>query len=276
MSKEKSKVVGTLKWIGGPVLLLAALGWMVGFGQASATARPAQDDADQAVRRASIAGMAAGQDSSPAAKASSLRDVQRVVAERNQAGEADKKAFRDDGWELVKTDAPDARLVDFDPKLLDGREDELRVQLASTVAAPAQAGKLAEIARRARLPETRIAAVEGLGRIGGEAAQRELLGLLTAPPLDAGDPARRVVAPLLRPAELSDPFAGELAAHLDSDKLTAVERKQLAFTLALVGLRDGTQLPDATLSSLSPAARDLLASMMALASRSSSLAPHAP
>ena len=278
MSKAKSNVIGSLKWIGGPILLLAALGWMVGFGQASASAGTSQDQAALAGagHLASSLGPAADRDLSPAAQASGLREVQRINAERNKAGEADKKAFRDDGWELVKTDAPDAKLVALDPALLEGREDELRVQIASTVASPAQAGKLADIAVRAQQPETRTAAVEGLGRIGGEAAQRELFKLLTGSSLDAADPARRAVAPLLRPSDLSDPFASELAAQLDSDKLTAVERKQLAFTLSLVGLRDGTQLPEAALQSLSPAARELLKSMTALAGQSNPLAPHAP
>ena len=43
----------------------------------------------------------------------------------------------------------------------------------------------------------------------------------------------------LRPSGLDDELAGRLAAQLDGETLTAVEKKQLAFTLALLGLRDG-------------------------------------
>lgn len=287
MSKPKTNVaqqptpsglVRGLKWIAGPAALLAVLGWMVGFGQAAATSRAPADlspaaDAPAVPYLASTLGPAPQQDLSRAAQGSALRESQRIAAERNQAGEQDKKAFRADGWELVKTDAPDARLVGLDPALLDGREDDLRVQITSTVAAPAQAGKLADIARRAREPQTRTAAVEALGRIGGAEAQRALMGLLSDGGFAADDPGRRAIAPLLRPSELHEPYAAELAAKLDAERLTPVERKQIAFTLALIGLRDGTKLPAATLASLSPTARALLDSMTALATQSNPIVP---
>src|SRR5437762_1100876 len=81
------------------------------------------------------------------------------------------------------------------------------------------------------------AAVEALGRIGTREAQSELLALLAGLPEE--DEARRVIVPLLRPSGLDDEFAARLAAHLDGPVLTATEKKQLAFTLALIGLRDG-------------------------------------
>jgi hypothetical protein len=162
------------------------------------------------------------------------------------------------------------RLVSLDPALLNGHEKELRVQMASTVGSPAEAAKLEVIARRATDVETRTVAVEALGRVGGAEAQRALFGLLKDAGLPESDPARQAIAPLLRPAELGDSYAADLAAQLDNRALTAVERKQIAFTLTLVGLRDGTELPSSAASALSPSARDLLASMRALATQSAS------
>jgi len=68
--------------------------------------------------------------------------------------------------------------------------------------------------------------------------------------------------PLLRPNGLDDELAARLAAQLDGATLTPIEKKQLAFTLALVGLRDGMKLPD---GAVSPAARQLIDQMTALA-----------
>jgi hypothetical protein len=215
---------------------------------------------------ASSIGAAVRQDLSRAARISAARQAEAAVRERNQAGRQDRAAFEKDGWEMVRAPAPEPMLTSLDASALDGREDDLRVQIASTVAAPEQAGRLAEIARRARKPETRTAAVEALGRIGAPEAQRALFALLTDAGFEADDPARRAIAPLLRPADLDEPYAAELAAQLDSRKLTPVERKQIAFTLSLLSLRDGTELPE-TLKSLSPGARELLQSMRALATQ---------
>jgi hypothetical protein len=68
----------------------------------------------------------------------------------------------------------------------------------------------------------------------------------------------------LRPRALDDELAVRLAAQLDGATLTPVEKQQLAFTLALVGLRDGMRLPD---GAVSPAAKQLIDRMAALAQR---------
>jgi hypothetical protein len=280
-ASEKKKLPALLRglrWVMGPVLLVAVLGWIAGNGRASATSRapeaPAASHAEPATdapQAASALGPAQVQDLSPAARADLLRETERIVAERNRDSQKERAAFAADGWDMVRTDAPDHALVGLDPALLAGREDELRVQIASTVAGPEQAGKLAEIARRAKSEQTRTLAVEALGRIGAPQAQKELFGLLTEGGFDGQDPARRAIAPLLHPKELDEPYAAQLAAQLDSQKLTPVERKQIAFTLALVGLRDGTQLPAPVLEQLSASSRELLASMTALASQSNPL-----
>lgn len=191
-----------------------------------------------------------------------LGAVARTVAARNEENAREEAAFRQAGWTLVAAPPPDPQLTGLDPALLDGRERELRFQLASTVPPPALAPRVAEIARRAREAATRVAAVEALGRMRTPAAQQALLGLIDALPPD--DEARRMIVPLLRPAALDDAFATRLAAELDSPSLTPTEKQQLAFTLALVGLRDGMKLPD---GAVSPAGRRLIDGMRALAQR---------
>jgi hypothetical protein len=188
--------------------------------------------------------------------------VEATVAQRNRDGRRDTEAFTRAGWTMVAEPPPDPRLTALDPALLHGRERELRVQMASTVAAPELAPRLAAIARAAEEPATRVAAVEALGRIGTPEAQAQLLALL--PSLPAEDEARRQLVALLRPATLDDAFATRLAAQLDGETLTAGEKQQLAFTLALVGLRDGMRLPD---GAVSPAAKQLIDRMTALAQR---------
>jgi hypothetical protein len=215
-------------------------------------------------------GSAGGTDSTPGAPATTdvdvevgrRRSVEAAVAARNQESAREETTFRKAGWTMVATEPPDPRLLALDPALLDGRERDLRVQIASTVPAPELAPRLKRIALAAREPATRVAAVEALGRIGTAEAQTELLALLTALPAD--DEARRQIVPLLRPNALDDQFAARLAALLDSPSLTAVEKRQLAFTLALVGLRDGMRLPA---GALSPSSRQLVEQMIALAQR---------
>jgi hypothetical protein len=184
-----------------------------------------------------------------------------TVAQRNQESGRDVEAFRQAGWTLVATAPPDRQLVALDPALLAGHERELRTQIASTVGSPAEVSNLSSIARRAQEPATRLAAVDALGRVGPE-AQTELAALLTALPKD--DLARSHVATLLRPATLDDPWAPKLAALLDSPSLTDRERQQLAFTLALTGLRDGMSLPE---SATTPTSRALIDRMTVLARR---------
>lgn len=189
--------------------------------------------------------------------------VARLVAEQNVQSKKEAERFVAAGWTMVEVAPPDAQLVQLDPALLNGREPELRAQMTSTAASSADAPRLAEIARRASSAETQVAAVEALGRAGGESAQHELQGLLTT--LPQGSAARREVAPLLRPSSLSDPRALELARLLDSPSLDPAERQQLAFTLALVGLRDQSALPAAALAGLPADSQRLLASMTSLA-----------
>jgi hypothetical protein len=223
---------------------------------------------------AAARGSAEGTDSKPGAPATTdsdvadkQRGVEATVAARNRETARESDAFTRAGWTMVAAPAPDARLLALDPALIDqggGRERELRVQIASTVAAPELAPRLGRIARAAHEPATRVAAVEALGRIGTHEAQTELLALLPDLPVD--DDARRQLVPLLRPNGLDDELATRLAAQLDGGTLTATEKKQLAFTLALVGLRDGMKLPD---GAMSPAAKQLIDQMTALAQRGS-------
>src|SRR5262249_39605411 len=115
--------------------------------------------------------------------------VEATVQKRNRESGRDTEAFTRAGWTMVGEAPPDPRPTAPDPALLQGRERELRVQMASTVATPELAPRLGQIARDAHDPATRVAAVEALGRIGTREAQSQLLGLL--PTLPADDDARR-------------------------------------------------------------------------------------
>ncbi len=192
-----------------------------------------------------------------------LSAVQQALVQNNAASGRHYQDFVRAGWQLIDVPPPDAKLSALDPDLLHGREAELRQQMATTVPAPDRAANLGRIARDAREEATQAAAVEALGRIGGDAGQDQLLDLLHT--LPDGTVARREVAPLLHPRDLADPRAALLAQLLDAADLTAVEKKQIAFTLSLVSLRDRSALPASVLAALSPDARALLASTTSLA-----------
>ena len=124
---------------------------------------------------------------------------------------------------------------------------------------------LAEIARASDSQQTRLRAIEALGRIRTQEAQETLLSLVFDPNFTEDEPARRGVVPRLRPRSLDDPFAAKMAELLDHPAILDAEREQIAFTLGLVGLRDGTVLPDSVSRSLSPESRALLDVMKARA-----------
>jgi thioredoxin-like negative regulator of GroEL len=188
--------------------------------------------------------------------------VEKFVRQKNEESARDRSAFTQAGWQFVQTTPPDPKLLAYDPSLLRGGEEELRFQISSTTARAADAANLAAVARDAQDPQTQIAAIDALGRIHDGGAQDQLLQLLDA--LPPASEARRQIAPLLHPADLNDPRAAKLALLLDSPSLDPVERKQIAFTLALVGLRDGTTLPSGL--KLSQDSQRLIASMTQLAS----------
>jgi hypothetical protein len=232
-----------------PPLALCALGGFIASGQTSPRqeAPPAQDSL------AAIAPIAAGPDRAAA--------VAKFVARKN--GEShDQESFTRAGWQMVDVPPPDAKLVSLDPSLLGSRETELRQQIATNTPSADQAANLARIVREAQEEQTQAAAIEALGRIRSDESQDQLLDLLQTLPEESRP--RREIAPLLRPRDLSDPRAGTLAQLLDSPRLNRVERKQIAFTLALIGLRDRTALPDGV--QLSTSSRALLDEMTSLAS----------
>jgi hypothetical protein len=255
-----------LRWTLPPLALIALAGWLRS-GSTPAPGAPAP--AEKKIIFFSsppAAGFTPGQGPAtlpPAAGPDRSAAVAKFVAQKNAESARDQEAFVRAGWQMVQAPPPDPKLIALDPSLLPAREAELRQQISSTSASPAQAANLARIAREAGEEQTRIAAVEALGRIGGDEAQDQLLGLLRA--LPDGTPARREVAPLLRPRDLSDSRAAALAQLLDSRDLDPVERKQIAFTLSLVGLRDRSALPGSVLERLSPEARALLESTASLA-----------
>ncbi len=197
-----------------------------------------------------------------------LAAVERVVEEKNRNRRADENAFIAAGWTMTNSAPPDMRLVSFDPSLIAaGREKELRTQLASTVPPRRYAHRVAEIALLAHDPVTRESAVDALSRIHTTEAQDELIDLLTGGKLDPQDLGRRQLAALIQPPDLDDEIAAKMATLLDNDALTAVEKKQVAFTLAVVGLRDGMSLPDRVTQTMSPRALALVDDMTQLGKR---------
>src|SRR5215831_16438138 len=123
-----------LRWTLPPVALVAIVGWLL----SSAAPRA---DAETAAASPQSAGMVPVQ--GPAAQPPSAAGpdrsafVRKFVDQKNK--ESERARFVAAGWEIVKTDPPDAKLVALDPSLLHGREQDLRAQIASTSASPAQA-----------------------------------------------------------------------------------------------------------------------------------------
>ena len=247
----------SLLWLA-PALLVLPLAWLC--------LRHPKVDSAAAGSHAPSGGSGAAPGGSEQAEARArLKSVEATVAARNREAHRDEESFARAGWQMVATEPPDPKLVKLDPSLLAGRERELRVQIASTLATPADVPNLGRIAALAHDQETRTDAVEALGRIGGSEAQQQLLALLDK--LSPDDEARHALVPLLRPKALDDDETPRLASLLDSPSLTPAEKQQLAFTLALVGLRDGMKLP-ATVS-VSPEGLKLIDSMTLLAQRGS-------
>lgn len=235
--------------------LVALAAWLLASGRApAAPAVPAATEAP------------APRDEAPRGHvdADKLRQVQETVAQKNREASKDREAFQKAGWEIISTAPPDHRVVGYDPKLLDeGREQDLKMQLLSTVPSPQQVGNVAEIARRAKDGATRYAAVEALGHLNAPEATDALYDLMVNGHLDVSDEARGQIPGLLRPAALDDPMAAKIAMLLDSPSLTDVEKQQIAFTLALLGLRDGMNL-DSSIP-LSADARAMIAHATTLA-----------
>jgi hypothetical protein len=236
-----------LRWIVPPAALIALVGWLASGNGSDPL--PAQR------QKVALPSMPTSPDRRAA--------VEKFVAQKNAEERKESDAFVRAGWHIDNVPPPDAQLLALDPSLLSTREPELRQQIATTTPSAGQAANLARIAREARDEQTQVAAVDALGRIHGDEAQDELIDLLHA--LPEGTLARREVAPLLRPRDLSDPRAARLALLLDDGALNPVERKQIAFTLSLVGLRDRSALPEAALEQLSPSARALLDETASLA-----------
>jgi hypothetical protein len=248
-----------LRWTLPPLALIALAGWL-------STPRSATGSADAATVQANGVGMVPSQGPAAfppnAAGPDRLAAVEKFVAQKNAESSHESEEFVHAGWKMIDVPPPDARLVSLDPKLLKGREAELRQQIASTSISAAQVENLSVIARTAQDESTQVEAVEALGRAGDE-GQSALIDLLHA--LEQGSPARREIAPLLRPHNLSDAQAAKMARLLDDRSLNADEKKQIAFTLSLVGLRDRSSLPPDLSNSLSPDALAQLASTASLA-----------
>src|SRR5207247_5389858 len=108
--------------------------------------------------------------------------VAKFVAQKNAESSRDQESFTRAGWQMVDVPPPDQKLVTLDPALLATREPELRQQIATNTPSTDQAANLGRIAREASEEQTRVAAIDALGRIRSDEAQDQLLDLLRALP----------------------------------------------------------------------------------------------
>src|SRR5438270_8028899 len=149
-----------LRWTLPPLALVALAGWIASTPlaeRAHAEAAPQTSGIVPDQGPAAPPPSAAGPDRLPA--------VQKFVAQKNEESRAQREALAAQGWSLVQAPPPDMRLTKLDPSLLNGREAELRQQIASTTASREAAKNLAQIAREAHEEATQFAAVDALGRI---------------------------------------------------------------------------------------------------------------
>src|SRR5256885_6160050 len=154
-----------LRWTLPPLALVALAGWL-----ASPRLSTGAPDSTNAPQQSAGTVPAQGPAAPPpvAAGPDRLAAVQKFVDQKNSESSKQREAFVRAGWEMVDVPPPDAKLIALDPSLLNGREAELRQQIATTSASPGQAANLARIAREAHEEATQVAAVEALGRAGDE------------------------------------------------------------------------------------------------------------
>jgi hypothetical protein len=178
-----------------------------------------------------------------------LAQAQQAVATDNANEAADVAAFSSNGWKLVAPQIPDPDLLAFNPSLIaDGRESDLRMQLASTTPKAADVPNIVAVAQQTDNADVRVQAVQALARVEAPAAQQGLLTLATS--LAPDDDARQNCIAALRPPSVSDAFTAQVAALINDARLSAAEQQQIAFSLALVQARD-----QATITGLPAAAQ---------------------
>ncbi|MCC6807683.1 MAG: hypothetical protein IT381_09685 [Deltaproteobacteria bacterium] len=209
---------------------------------------------------------AAAPGASQAVDPAKLAEVEAQVKQSNDAAKAERDHFVAEGWTIVDgIPAPDARVLGYDAALINADPDALRTQLASTTPTSEDLPQVVKIAQIAQSPELRLNAIEALGRMHSDAAQAALVDLLASGVFGSDEAARMTAAPLVRPRDLDDSSVMASAMLLDSPLLGDVEKNQIAFTLAAIGLRDGTTLPDAVLNALSATAKQRISTMRAVA-----------
>jgi hypothetical protein len=126
-----------------------------------------------------------------------LAAVEAEVARLNREAGEDRRAFAKAGWTSTDAPPPDRALVGLDPKLVrEGRENELRLQLASTTPPVELVDGVVAIAEQARETSTKLAAIAALGRMGAP-GQAGLRTLVAPGHLGAHDPAREAATSAL-------------------------------------------------------------------------------
>jgi len=187
-----------------------------------------------------------------------VADVARDVAAKNASEPKAFDALAADGWSLVENvPAPEPGELAYSPDLLISNADVLRVQLASTTP-PSEAVASVETIALQSSGDMRLTAIGALGRVHSSDAIASLTRLIAR--FTDDEEARRTAAPLLIPSSLQDASVSAIAALLESNVLGEVEKNQIAFNLAAVGLRDNSTLS----LPLSSSAAERIAKMRAL------------
>src|SRR5437867_424311 len=148
-----------LRWTLPPLALLALAGW-IASGQSSPRQHAAPPEQEGPAANFPVA-------AGPVREAA----VAKFVAQKNAESSRDQESFVRAGWQMVDVPPPDQKLIKLDPSLLATREPELRQQIATNTPSEDQAANLGRIAREASEEQTRVAAIDALGRIKSDEAQ---------------------------------------------------------------------------------------------------------
>jgi hypothetical protein len=157
------------------------------------------------------------------------------------------KAFIDDGWRQVNTQAPDEDLINLNFDAFRGRESELSHYILSNSFDGAELEKLSDIFLKAEEDKTKYAAVDALGRSQSAQAQSELMKLYDG---HSNTSDKDQILPLLRPQHEGDATYQLLLSVAHDKNEPAGRRDQAIFTLIVFHLKSepAKQIPERLIS----------------------------
>ena len=157
-------------------------------------------------------------------------EVEKLVAAKNAEERKELDRFAAEGWTPVAAPSPDLSLLSLDPRLLAGREKELRKQLETNSLQDDQLDNAMTIATDAEEARTRTAAIQAIGRSNSDRAKELILQLFDDV---EDDNDRRLVLGYVRPESLDDPSVNWLISKLEEPHLADDFKKQMTFSLVL-------------------------------------------